>query len=917
MNDDCTGTFLPGNLFLTAAHCVRANPGVFQMVNGVLESVAVPYVSDRIAESAIYLNSISLDLDGDYRTTGDQRTYRPTSGYSIMHMPGPSGLIERWDMALLKIDAPVGESPDEILAANNVPRHRVLTSTLDNAVPYRVGATFVHAAFDVIGVMNGHNQAAISQAGWGDNDVVLNDAGAILPDASTAPNTGPRIFRFATTGTIYQTERWAMEPGGAVDDPMRIHDMFVTNPSTLPYVIGGDSGGPLFFSLAPYHASGEEVIVGTTATAPSVPQRGNASYSATFSERGRWLERVARSALFDIDRDGVPNEVDNCPLTANSDQANCNFEVESLQSKSVLGDACDPVPCPGAAVNTVNDPSSTAVCSPNNRFAGSICIGTQIRSGISYKTVGSHPVPGANTPPPADVPAGGYPLAAVDTDFRFCAASEDYPCTDATKSTRFWVGSLEPGNGAGSGIWRRMSFTTPSTARGAAIPLDYGTGAGTLSWDFAADANYWASGPRPWTEPTNRGGCIPVAPTATHPDGICLNGYVWALAGTLKGATESTLDFVAGPGIPSQTVEVGLHADDISASLFQVNPSADGRRHTPGVGWIEKFRRPVILTLPDPPWWPTSGLLQPYKRNEAAILTAVGGALHFVHPNGDVQSAGSAVSGDLYALLDEFGTMSETAPTQRWLDLADPRTRDDRPLNVVARKQANGSWRFDSVVNYYGGMILESEYGNPLRYGSVASLPSTPIVYSPQDDALWTAGTNTLSRHAAGATSFVNVLPAVVDSIKPANVKALAFDAERQVAWIVDYTNAGIPRLLRFAKNPAGVWVGAILGQGAAAGSTTDVHYLHLTLDGRVIYARSNVAANTRVLSRFTYDGALSVEALTGSPATVSAGLVDGALVARPLLDGTGYHQMVAGQDSPVSMAAARGRSGASSARSG
>ncbi len=50
MNDNCTGTFLPGNLFLTAAHCVRANPGVLQIVNGVLESVAVPYVSDRIRQ---------------------------------------------------------------------------------------------------------------------------------------------------------------------------------------------------------------------------------------------------------------------------------------------------------------------------------------------------------------------------------------------------------------------------------------------------------------------------------------------------------------------------------------------------------------------------------------------------------------------------------------------------------------------------------------------------------------------------------------------------------------------------------------------------------------------------------------------------------------------------------------------------
>lgn len=47
--------------------------------------------------------------------------------------------------------------------------------------------------------------------------------------------------------------------------------------------------------------------------------------------------------------------------------------------------------------------------------------------------------------------------------------------------------------------------------------------------------------------------------------------------------------------------------------------------------------------------------------------------------------------------------------------------------------------------------------------------------------------------------------------------------------------------------------------------------------------------------------------ALTGSNTTSGSGgsgVTTGALLARPLLDGTGYHQMVAGQAAPVTSAA-------------
>jgi hypothetical protein len=349
---------------------------------------------------------------------------------------------------------------------------------------------------------------------------------------------------------------------------------------------------------------------------------------------------------------------------------------------------------------------------------------------------------------------------------------------------------------------------------------------------------------------------------------------------------------------------VGYHADHISASITRMNPDYTGGYYGPGVGWEEAFRRPIIHTLVEPSWWTNTSTV-PFIRNEAVVLSAVNNNALIVHADGDAESMGASVSGALYDVLAEFETMSGTTPTQQWIDLADPQTREDRPLAVVARKQSNGTWKFDSVLDYYGGLNLESDYGNPLRYGSVTTLPSTPMVYSPTDDALWTANTNVLLRHAAGATSFVNVLPANPD-IKPANVKAVAFDAARQAAWVVDYTSTGVPRLLRFAKNSAGVWTGTILSQGTSAGSASDKHYLNLLPDGRVMYARTNVASNTRVVGRFAYSaGGVQATLLTGTATFTSAGggagVVTGALLARPLLDGTGYHQMIAGQDAPVS----------------
>ena len=65
----------------------------------------------------------------------------------------------------------------------------------------------------------------------------------------------------------------------------------------------------------------------------------------------------------DADGDGVCDGVDNCVGLSNPLQENCNAEAELATKARVLGDACDPVPCPGFRVAT-----TTAVeCSGENR----------------------------------------------------------------------------------------------------------------------------------------------------------------------------------------------------------------------------------------------------------------------------------------------------------------------------------------------------------------------------------------------------------------------------------------------------------------------------------------------------------------------------------------------------------------------
>lgn len=71
----------------------------------------------------------------------------------------------------------------------------------------------------------------------------------------------------------------------------------------------------------------------------------------------------------DSDGDGVPDGCDNCPVE-NSAQTNCNLDVEIAEATGILGDACDPNPCPAIELGTAFLPTV-----PNGHTASNAGLG--------------------------------------------------------------------------------------------------------------------------------------------------------------------------------------------------------------------------------------------------------------------------------------------------------------------------------------------------------------------------------------------------------------------------------------------------------------------------------------------------------------------------------------------------------------
>jgi hypothetical protein len=249
-------------------------------------------------------------------------------------------------------------------------------------------------------------------------------------------------------------------------------------------VMFGDSGSPVLIGSGsvgaaddpPTELPGGSGLSGRYAAGVASTKYGAAGavFAATYTQsNGAWLV----ATVGDLDGDAIPDSADNCVSVPNSDQANCNSDAEIDEGAVVLGDACDPVPCPlfKSPVTLQADISSDIES----------CYGTvttrDIRREIHPNTIGSHH------------PTLGTELSdsGNETRFRFCQkdASNGVDCAVGSNQRPDAHFTATPTSGI-SDWW--LPTTLASSSSGIKT-YDYPSTPSAETWDYWADRATWIS----------------------------------------------------------------------------------------------------------------------------------------------------------------------------------------------------------------------------------------------------------------------------------------------------------------------------------------------------------------------------------------------------------------------------------------
>ncbi len=188
----------------------------------------------------------------------------------------------------------------------------------------------------------------------------------------------------------------------------------------------------------------------------------------------------------------------NCPNVFNlAPQKNCNLDSEDAQGAAVLGDACDPVPCPQFSPEIQWDRP------PPPPHGGCEKI-TETVKDLRLDPMGSHLADALKNPVET-------PVTVSSTRYRYCF---DLPSLNVKCNSAALIGDnylVSKPSRAAEGVsdyWHRIQFST-ITPDNADVPLEYKTGDSyTRDWLWQSDIAYWQS--TPWgasvvpDEPTGR-----------------------------------------------------------------------------------------------------------------------------------------------------------------------------------------------------------------------------------------------------------------------------------------------------------------------------------------------------------------------------------------------------------------------------
>jgi hypothetical protein len=426
------------------------------------------------------------------------------------------------------------------------------------------------------------------------------------------------------------------------------------------------------------------------------PKRGG---TCILDIRNKYLP--VRNCEDNLDGDSKPDAEDNCPAVYNPIQENCNEEAEDAaiangQAISKLGDACDPVPCPGADTQVVNRVGKTI---GGDTHTGFIWKGRIVANEIDVRTVGAH-IRDSSARNGAHVVVNQVP-----TDYRFCQSKPlaGFRCDiapvlrDSLLYGKVGSASQEAWNNPAL-PWHRMAVAPtlrplvhPDRDR-IFDPLNYGSSDVKRLWDYQHDNAFWQT--RGIFAPDGYADCA----DQSFGLGTCLDGRIWVHAETDVGK-DAANEFVGA-------VRVGQHGSDLANSYVDSRPDEATLTFTRPI----PNPRDIFIwqTLPDPGPDVDPSLRSEAKRHESVVLLSAE-----ARSAQGVTRVAVGVTGrhavETGGFLSQGATDAMNADGARFLSSADP----SRALNgkgaVAVLLSHDGTSVVDTVVASGNGLLLGSE----------------------------------------------------------------------------------------------------------------------------------------------------------------------------------------------------------------
>ena len=519
---------------------------------------------------------------------------------------------------------------------------------------------------------------------------------------------------------------------------------------------------------------------------------------------------------------------DNCPLVTNASQLNCNEEAELVKQRQdatfeILGDACDPVPCP----------STTPVATGEYRVGG----GHPQFGGFFSGRVTSDGIDAVRVAPHVRAPAGTTPIARalpdVVTYARFC--QQNLPLFDCHADASIRNSALTdfPSSSAETALatkpWHRVQLSINAN-RDSGWNWPYNDSvAARHTWSFASDSAFWTSGGRiPQPAAAYAATC---SNTALVGGGTCLDGALWYHAASTVGRSTNP---------NANGFFVGVHDADITNHYFDIRPDRAYAKTYSGTGLMRKFFF-LVHTLPDPA--PYETVLRSRIRPIVAAATELD-APRVLEDHGGSWDAAPLVSPTMAANFAFPGVV--------WASALEPAgvaaNLDDRVQAMGVT--ANGTTVYDTVLFDRGTLKSAAELGYPSA-SSPADAPAPRsgflTVLSRQAGGVFViggldAGTNLELADVHLWRPYVG-WSTIVPSVAFAKAKTATFSPADGQLWILEQRTRSYT-LLRMSP-----WtrVTQVLGTWTR-GTIWDQHFLAVDRDGQVLRV---AASKGNVQSKF------------------------------------------------------------------